>query len=332
MTIDVKRIRAKHMESTVVIPNYNGIKYMDGCLKALYKGTVVPKVIVVDNGSFDESLKIVEEKYPQAQIIRFEKNEGFSAAVNAGIKEAVTKFVILLNNDTKVEPHFVEALERAIRKNGDAFSVSGKMLSMKEPDLIDSAGDLYCALGWAFSLGKGKEKGSYSKAAEIFASCAGAAIYKREVFEQIGYFDENHFAYLEDIDIGYRAKLSGFRNYFAPEAVVYHAGSGSSGSRYNEFKVKLSSRNSIYLIYKNMPLLQMFLNLPFLVPGFLVKLLFFMKKGMGKTYLFGLAEGFKLSFSERGRQNKMRFEAKNWRRYVKIQLELWINIIRRVMG
>ncbi len=320
------------MESTVVIPNYNGIKYMDGCLEALYKGTAVPKVIVVDNGSSDESLKIVEEKYPQVQIIRFKKNEGFSAAVNAGIKAAVTKFVILLNNDTKVEQHFVEALERAIRKNEDAFSVSAKMLSMKEPDLIDSAGDLYCAFGWAFSLGKGKEKSSYGKAAEIFASCAGAAIYKREVFGKIGYFDENHFAYLEDIDIGYRAKLSGFRNYFAPEAVVYHAGSGSSGSRYNEFKVKLSSRNSIYLIYKNMPLLQMFLNMPFLVPGFLVKLLFFMKKGMGKTYLFGLAEGFKLSFSERGRQNRIRFEAKNWRRYVKIQLELWINIIRRVMG
>lgn len=320
------------MESTVVIPNYNGIKYMEDCLEALYKGTKVPEVIVVDNGSSDESRKLVREKYPQAKIISFEKNEGFSAAVNAGIKAAATEFVILLNNDTKVEPHFVEALEKAIRKNGDAFSVSAKMLSMKEPDLIDSAGDLYCALGWAFSLGKGKEKSRYGKAAEIFSSCAGAAIYKREFFDKIGYFDENHFAYLEDIDIGYRAKLSGLRNYFAPEAVVYHAGSGSSGSRYNEFKVKLSSRNSIYLIYKNMPLLQVILNLPFLVPGFFMKLMFFIKKGMGKSYLLGLAEGFKLSFSETGRRNKVRFETKNWRSYVKIQLELWINIFRRAMG
>lgn len=98
---------------------------------------------------------------------------------------------------------------------------------------------------------------------------------------KIGYFDENHFAYLEDIDIGYRARIFGYQNGYCPDAIVYHAGSGASGSRYNAFKVDLSSRNSIYLIYKNMPLLQLILNLPFLLLGFLVKTLFFIKRDLG---------------------------------------------------
>ncbi|NLL77832.1 MAG: glycosyltransferase family 2 protein [Clostridiales bacterium] len=320
------------MAATIVIPNYNGIKYIDACLESVYAGTVIPKVIVVDNGSCDGSIELVEEKYPQARAIRFEDNKGFCTAVNAGIKAADTEYVILLNNDTQVERHFTEALEAAIRKRKDAFSVSAKMLSMKEPELIDGAGDLYCALGWAFSIGKGKDRKSFGKEAEIFASCAGAAIYRKEIFDSIGYFDENHFAYLEDIDIGYRAKTAGYRNYFSPEAVVYHAGSGVSGSRYNEFKVKLSSRNSIYLVYKNMPFVQIVLNLPFLIPGFFVKFLFFIKKGLGKTYFLGLMEGFKLSLSGKGREKKVKFKLKNLVNYMKIQLELWINLLRRIIG
>lgn len=161
------------------------------------------------------------------------------------------------------------------------FSTSAKMLSMKEPEIIDDAGDFYCALGWAFARGKGMDSGRYTEPSKIFAACGGAAIYRRDVFAKIGYFDENHFAYLEDIDIGYRARIFGYQNGYCPEAIVYHAGSGASGSRYNAFKVDLSSRNSIYLIYKNMPLLQLILNLPFLLLGFLVKTLFFIKRDLG---------------------------------------------------
>lgn len=320
------------MEVTVVIPNYNGIKYMDACLESIYAGTAVPEVLVVDNGSADGSLELVREKYPRAGVICFEKNKGFCAAVNAGIKAAGTEYVLLLNNDTEVDRHFTEEMEAAIRRRQDAFSVSAKMLSMKAPDIIDGAGDLYCALGWAFSIGKGKKRECYAEESEIFAACAGAAIYRKAVFEKIGYFDENHFAYLEDMDIGYRAKIAGYRNYFTPAAVVYHAGSGVSGSRYNEFKVKLSSKNSVYLIYKNMPFAQIILNLPFLVPGFLVKILFFVKKGLGQVYIHGLTEGFKLSASREGRKKKVKFKIENFKNYIKIQIELWINILRRMAG
>ena len=320
------------MDVTVVIPNYNGMKYIDACLKSLYEGTLVPKVIVVDNGSADGSAEFVEKKYPACRLIRFKENKGFCMAVNEGIRAADTEYVILLNNDTEVDKDFARNLRNAITGRKKAFSVGAKMLSLQKMDIIDDAGDLYCALGWAFALGKGRSKENYNKPAEIFAACAGAAIYKKSVFDVIGYFDDNHFAYLEDIDIGYRAKISGFHNYYAPDALVYHAGSAVSGSRYNEFKVKLASRNSIYLIYKNMPFLQILLNLVFLFSGIAVKALFFMKKGMGKVYLNGIAEGCRLSLSEKGRKEKVPFRPECLGNYIRIQIELWWNMLRRVCG
>lgn len=320
------------MNATVVIPNYNGMKYLDSCMESIYAGSVIPEVIVVDNGSSDGSIEQMKEKHQEVKVLRFKENKGFCAAVNAGIKEADTEYVILLNNDTKVDQYFTERLIKAIQNKKKAFSVGAKMLSMKDPDIIDDAGDLYCALGWAFALGKDKNKENYSKPSEIFAACAGAAIYKKSVFEVIGYLDENHFAYLEDMDIGYRAKIAGYHNYFAPEAICYHAGSGVSGSRYNEFKVRLSSRNSIYLIYKNMPFVQILINLIFLIPGFIMKYIFFIKKNMGKIYVRGILEGIRLSFSEKGRNERVRFRSECFGNYIKIQFELWINIVRRFVG
>lgn len=200
---------------------------------------------------------------------------------------------------------------------------------MKFPEKIDDAGDFYNALGWAFARGKDKPISGYEKSDRIFAACAGAALYRKSILDEIGLFDEAHFAYLEDIDIGYRANIAGYRNVFAPEAKVMHAGSAVSGSRHNAFKVDLSARNSIYLIFKNMPLLQVILNLPFLILGYLIKTLFFIKKGLGKVYLSGLGKGFKLSFSKESWQKKVPFLMKNLKNYLYIQWELWIGMIRR---
>lgn len=216
-----------------------------------------------------------------------------SGAVNVGIKAADTPYVILLNNDTKVAPHYVEALERAMDRSEKIFSVSSKMIQMYHPDLMDDAGDMYSVLGWAFQRGVGRPEGLYKKSCRVFTACAGAAIYRREVFETIGYFDEMHFAYLEDIDVGYRAKLYGYDNVFCPEAVVYHVGSGTSGSKYNSFKVKLAARNNVYLNYKNMRGWQLLLNSPCLLAGTFVKCLFFKKMGFGKDYVAGFLEGIR---------------------------------------
>ena len=163
---------------------------------------------------------------------------------------------------------------------------------------------------------------------EIFSACAGAAIYRKKIIDRIGDFDEEHFAYLEDLDIGYRARIFGYQNWYAPKAKVYHVGSGTSGSRYNQFKIRYSSRNNIYLIYKNMPFLQIVLNLPFLLVGFGAKILFFASKGFGREYLAGIKNGFQISRKNR----KVKFSMRNFPRYIQLQVELWINIFRRFAG
>ncbi len=315
---------------TVVIPNYNGVHYLQECLKSLFSGDLIPDVIVSDNGSEDGSAGWVAENYPQVRLICFEENTGFCKAVNAGIKQAATEYVILLNNDTVAAPGFVSGLVEAISKDERIFSAGAKMLCLAEPEKIDDAGDYYCALGWAFARGKHKPSANFNKEKRIFAACAGAAIYRKSIVEELDYFDEAHFAYLEDVDIGYRAQLKGYYNVFAPKAEVLHAGSGASGSRYNLFKTDQTSRNSIYLIYKNMPFLQILINLPFLLIGFGIKFLFFALKGMGGRYLKGLGQGFVLSASKKGKSRKVRFKWSDFGYYVRIQGQLYFNMLRRI--
>ena len=263
---------------SVVIPNYNGKAFLEGCLKSLENQSISEfETILVDDGSSDGSADYVREHFPKVRIIELSENGGFCRAVNRGIQASETPYVLLLNNDVEADRDFVREMLAGIRKNRRCFSCSAQLRNLHRPELIDDAGDYYCALGWAFALGKDRPLAAYQKPRRIFASCGGAAIYRKALFEKIGYFDEKHFAYLEDIDLGYRARIYGYENWYLPKAVVYHAGSGTTGSRYNEFKVRHSSRNNVYMIYKNMPFLQILLNLPFLLAGFFAKQVFFMK-------------------------------------------------------
>ena len=310
---------------SVVVPNYNGIAFVERCFKALIKDAPKAELLLVDNGSTDGSRELTARRFPQVRIIALKENYGFCRAANEGMKAASSPYVILLNNDTEVLPGFTKALVSALQLEPRAFSAGAKMIQLHHPEKIDDAGNFYCALGWAFARGKDKSVEYYEEPDEIFAACGGAVIYRKAVLERIGYLDESHFAYLEDIDLGWRAKTAGWKNIYAPEAKVLHVGSGTSGSRYNEFKVSLSSRNSIYLAYKNMPALQLFINLPFLLAGFGIKYLFFVKKGFGKTYRKGLKEGLLMC----RREKKVKICWKNLPCYGKIQLELWINIGKR---
>lgn len=314
------------MEVSVVIPNFNGIAFLDSVLASLEGQTLSNfEVILVDNGSTDGSCSFVTANYPWVHLIELSENFGFCGAVNAGIRAAKAPYVLLLNNDTEVKEDFVEEMLAAIRRHKNAFSCGARMVQYHDRDRLDDVGNYYCALGWSFARGRGKDIHVYETEDKIFSACAGAAIYRKKIIEKIGYFDEEHFAYLEDTDIGYRARIYGYENWYAPKAIVYHVGSGTSGSRYNQFKTRYSSRNNIYLIYKNMPLLQIILNLPFLAVGFLIKFLFFAVKGMGKEYAAGIKNGFSISMKNK----KVPFRIKHLPNYCKIQLELWINIIRR---
>ncbi len=316
-------------KAAVIIPNYNGLHYLKDCLVSLETQTRSDfTTVVVDNGSTDGSVDYMREHFPWVRVIALQENTGFCFAVNEGIRQTQEPYVILLNNDTQCMASFVEELLLAIERSKRIFSASACMLSMHDPSLIDDAGDLYSALGWAFAIGKDKSAAQYQRSYRIFASCGGAAIYRRSVLEQIGLLDEHHFAYLEDVDLGWRARIYGYENVYAPRAKVLHAGSGASGSRYNAFKVTHTSRNSVWIIRKNMPAAQIVLNLPFLLVGFAVKTAFFMRKGLGKAYVHGLWEGLRTG----GKLECVPYQRKHFRHYVRIQIELWVNTIRRLMA
>ena len=311
---------------SVIIPNYKGIDFIRGCLDSLKKQSYEDfEIIVADNFSDDGSADIVEKEYPDVKLIRLTQNFGFSRAINEGLKISKADYVLLLNNDTTVHERLIEKLVAAMESDERIFSVASKMLQMYEPEKIDGAGDLYCALGWAFARGKDKHKDRYANRQNVFAACGGAALYRRRILDEIGWFDEFHFAYLEDVDIGYRARIMGYRNVYEPGAIVYHAGSGVSGSRHNDFKVRLSARNNMYIIMKNMPTLQIIINLPFLLVGFGVKALFFILTGHGRAYLSGIKRGYLLCREGR----KYPYSSANFKNYVKIQLELYLNTIKR---
>jgi GT2 family glycosyltransferase len=282
------------MKTTIIIPNYNGRKFLRPCIEALKQQTSHDfQVLIVDNGSTDGSVPFLAATYPEVGVLTLKKNYGFARAVNEGIRVCNTPYVLLLNNDTIVEENFVAELVATIEDSEDIFAVGSKMLQMKNPELIDSACDCYTIMGWAIQRGVGRPFTEYEKKGNIFSACAGAALYRVSVLKKIGNFDESFFAYLEDIDISYRAMFFGYRCVYCPTAIVYHAGSGTTGSKYNSFKVRLSARNNRYVIYKNMPLWQRILNAAPLAIGHAIKYWFFKKKGFLDDYKAGVREAKK---------------------------------------
>lgn len=325
---------------SVVIPNYNGKEYLDKCISSLMVQDFNQfEIIVVDDCSADQAFDLCKEKYENSgsatvsvKFIKRPVNGGFCACVNDGIVNADGQYVLLLNNDTEADISMVGNLYKAICSSNRVFSVGAKMIQLHNKELLDDAGDLYCILGWAFSPAKDKSVSKYSKKARVFACCGGCAIYRRDILLKLGMFDDNHFAYLEDIDIGYRAKLHGYINMYEPSAVVYHAGSATSGSRHNDFKVRLAAKNSIYLIFKNMSSWQFIINWPMLMLGIFIKIVYFSRKNLGLSYIQGLKQGFELCHSKKGIQKKIDFSRIPLSRVIAIECELVINTFRRFFG
>lgn len=313
---------------TIVIPNYNGKALLENCIKTLEKQTRKDfKVLVIDNGSMDGSV-LLSSDILDMEMVALAENTGFCRAVNIGIEKTETEFVILLNNDTEAEPEFVAELLRGIETDETIFSCGAQMIDYRNHSILDNAGDLYTAFGWALARGKGKSLQKYSEECNVFSCCAGAAIYRVDALRKVGYLDECHFAYLEDVDLGYRGRIHGYKNRYLPKARVYHVGSATTGTRYNEKKVFLAARNTIYVIYKNMPMLQLVINMPFILLGIIVKTLFFTKKGFVKEYLYGICDGLK----ECRKCKKVVFRWKNLKHYFRIQIELWVNIMRILLA
>lgn len=306
-------------KATVVIPNLNGMAYLERCLTSLEnQDTDDFDVLIIDNASTDGSEAFIRERFPAFTVVRMPENLGFSGGVNEGITRSETPYVILLNNDTQADPAFVSSMIRAIEKDDRIFSVSARMIKYYDRTRLDDCGDLYTILGFAVQRGVDMEvtDGRYLKPCRVFSACAGAAIYRRAVFDEIGLFDLQHFAYLEDMDVGYRALIRGYVNMYDPSAVVYHVGSGSSGAvKYSDFKVRISARNNIYLWYKNMPSAQRVINAPFLALGRKLKRGFFEKNGFSESYDAGTKEGMET----RKTTKVVPFELKNLKHYFAIE-------------
>lgn len=240
---------------SVVIPNWNGKKFLAGCLDSLHtQSHPSTEVIIVDNGSADGSLELLQSEYPWVRLVCFSENTGFSVAVNAGIKAARGEFIALLNNDTIVEPNWLSEMVSTMRKHPEIGSTGCKMLAYDDRTLLDGAGDGYRRGGLPGRIGhREKDLGQFDDPRYILGACGGAAMYRRELFHVIGMFDEDYFAYLEDVDFGLRAQNAGFKCLYVPSAVIYHLGCGTTGSGYHPLVVRLSSQNNWNTLIKNVP-------------------------------------------------------------------------------
>ena len=265
---------------SVVIPNWNGEAWLRICLPALARQTIPGfEIIVVDNGSTDGSLDYVARHHPAIRCLRNGENLGFSRAVNQGIQAAGGDYIALLNNDTEPAPDWLGQLAACMERHPGLFSVGSKMLCYRNRDRIDDAGDGYTALGFAFRHGDGLPDGPDWPSREVFAACAGAALYRKDLLLELGGFAESFFAYVEDVDLGWRARRAGYRNWFCAESVVWHVGSASSGSKYNPFKIFLTNRNNLWLLRRNLPWWLLGLASPLLLAGLLLKTVFYARHG-----------------------------------------------------
>ena len=223
--------RSHDSRLTVVIPTWNRARLLEQCLASLAGQRVTCPVLVVDNGSADSTLEMLEARFPEVEVLALEENQGFARAVNRGIVHSGSEYVALLNNDTEVDPGWVEAGLAAFEQNPGYWILASRMMDFRQRSIIDSAGDGYDRTGMPYKRGRGEPRHRHLQRRPVLGASAGAAFYRRELFQRIGLFDETYYMYLEDVDLSLRAQFTGHPCLYVPEAVVYHIEAGSDGSR-----------------------------------------------------------------------------------------------------
>jgi GT2 family glycosyltransferase len=238
----------------VVIPSWNGRELLAGVLPTLaaqsYRDA---RTLVVDNGSNDGTVDWLAREWPDVEVLALERNIGFAPAVNRGVGASDEEYVALLNNDMELDPGWLEALVRALDSDPQAGAATPKQRSAHDRERLDGAGDALARTGGATRRGAGEpDRGQYDRGERVFSASAGAALYRRAALDAVGPFDESFFAYLEDVDWGFRAQLAGRPARYVPEALVYHLG-GATSRRTPDRERYLVARNHVAFVLKNFP-------------------------------------------------------------------------------
>ncbi len=250
---------------TIVIANWNRCVHLERCLGALELQTLRDfETVVVDNASCDGSIEMVRKQFPRVRVIANSRNLGFATANNVGIRASSAPFVATLNNDTEPRPDWLERLVEPALQDPGVGMVASKMLFAHRPGMLNSAGIALdrAAIAWD-RLGGEPDRGG-DGVEEVFGPCAGAALYRRAMLDQIGLFDEEFFAYLEDVDLAWRARLAGWRCLYVASAAVLHVHS-ATGVEGSPFKSYHLGRNKLWCIAKNYPSPELYWSLPLLV-------------------------------------------------------------------
>ncbi len=242
----------------VVILNWNGRRYVRDCLDSVFAQTYEDaKILVVDNGSTDGSAEFIQEAFPEAVLIALPENLHFARGTNAGVEVALRdpacEFVVTLNNDTRSDPEFLGGLVKAAQEERVGM-VAAKLLFMDRPKILNTTGICPTRDGSGVDRGWNQpDEGQFDGATDVFAPTAGAALYRRSLFERVGLFDGDFVAYYEDLDLAWRARLASWEARFEPRAVVYHKYSASS-SYQSAWKTYQGERNRIWNLVQNYPL------------------------------------------------------------------------------
>ena len=291
---------------SVIVPNYNGAAWLPRCLGGLAQQDYRDfEVVLVDDGSTDTSVTVARECYPDVRLVSRQHNGGFARAVNAGVALARGRYVVLLNNDAIPEPGWLTALVRLADASPDEIgAIASKMLRLEDPERIDDAGDTLSWTGAANKLGHRQAASEFVERRDVFSVCAGAALYRRSFLEELGGFDERFFAYLEDVDLGLRGHICGYRYLFEPAARVLHQGQGSGLSR--DHYVRLMTRNRLLLFLKSIPLSLLVKRLPEIVRGQIHFLLAYRKPWQSLAGYASLVPCIPHILRERGRIHALR--------------------------
>ncbi|HEY5159826.1 MAG TPA: glycosyltransferase family 2 protein [Gaiellaceae bacterium] len=252
---ETAEIEKRHRLVSVVIPNWNGRAFLPACLGALRNQTYRElEIVLVDNHSTDDSVAFARAHYQDVKVVNLDENLGFAKAMNAGISASESDYIACLNNDTEASPQWLSELVACMERHPKAAAVASKMLDQRRPDLLDGAGDIMTRYLRAYPRGKGEQDaGQYDEELEVFGASGGASLWRAEALREIGLFDEDLFAYYEDVDLSFRARLAGYECWYAPLAVVLHAGSGTSAPAEGKFTHYHAVRNRWSVIVKDAP-------------------------------------------------------------------------------